>query len=485
MSLTPRRFLAVTIVLLTLVAAALAAVLGAGVVRAQEENTGEVLCRFGVNVLGDPTPFDLESLRMGWYVNYGAWENAPRPGGAHYAPIISLSQVGDDGYDYSPKGAQLEAAVAGNPGALWFIGNEPDRPELQDDLLPHLYADAYHELYYLIKGLDPTAEIVAGTIVQPTPVRLLYLDMMLDSYKEKYGEHLPADGWSIHNFILNEENCAIDPDPPGCWGADVPPGIDWVYGEQVEVDDNDDIERFKERIWRFRHWMRERGYRDLPLYVSEYGILMPQDYGFDNARVNAFMNATFDFMGWASDPELGDPDDEYRLVQRWSWYSSDDRATHNGWLFDPDTHQISAMGQNYANYTAPMRSAHDFYPVRLLTDPEAPSSNGAPVNVNLVATIANGGSLSNPSPEVAVRFYNGDPAQGGVQIGAQQTVSLSGCGTNTPVSVTWNNVPPGAHDVYVVVDPGNNVDESNEQNNSMKQTIVVATDHITIPAIFR
>jgi hypothetical protein len=452
-------------------------------VRAQEEDTTGALCRFGVNVLGDPTPFDLESLRMGWYVNYGAWENAPHPGGAHYMPIISLSQVGDDGYDYSPKGAQLEAVVAGNPGATWFIGNEPDRRHLQDDLLPHLYADAYHELYYLIKSLDPTAEIVAGTIVQPTPVRLLYLDMVLESYEEAYGERLPADGWSIHNFILNEVSC--DYDPGYCWGAEIPPGIDWPEGERIAIDDNDDIERFKERIWRFRQWMRDRGYRDRPLYVSEYGILMPQDFGFDNARVNAFMNATFDFMGSATSLELGDPNDEYRLVQRWSWYSSDDRANFNGWLFDPETHQISAMGQNYANYTAPLRGAYDFYPVRVLTDPAAPASNGAPVNVNLVATIANGGSLSAPSPDAVVRFYDGDPAQGGTQIGAQQTVSLSGCGTNSTVSVTWNNVPPGAHDVYVVVDAGNAVAESDEQNNSMKQTIVVATDHITIPAILR
>lgn len=45
---------------------------------------------------------------------------------------------------------------------------------------PHIYAAAYHALYYLIKQADPTARVIAGTIVQPTPLRLRYLDMVLD-----------------------------------------------------------------------------------------------------------------------------------------------------------------------------------------------------------------------------------------------------------------------------------------------------------------
>ena len=37
---------------------------------------------------------------------------------------------------------------------------------------------------------------------------------------------------------------------------------------------------FQQNIIDFRAWMAERGYGDKPLMVSEYGILMPAEYGF-------------------------------------------------------------------------------------------------------------------------------------------------------------------------------------------------------------
>lgn len=438
------------------------------------------LCRFGVNVQGDPTTLDVAALRMGWYLNYGAWENAPRPNGVTYTPVINLSQVGNDDYDYAPKGSELLAVIAGNPGATWYIGNEPDRRHFQNDLLPHLYARAFHELYYLIKGADPTAHVIAGTIVQPTPVRLLYLDMVLNSYREEFGERLPADGWSVHNFILNEVSC--DYDPGNCWGAEIPPGIDWPYGEIVGIDDNDDMNRFVERIWRFRTWMRDRGYAGLPLYVSEYGILMPSEYGFDATRVNDFMNATFDFMRSATDAQLGDPHDEYRLVQKWSWYSSTD-TSFNGWLFHPDTHELSSMGANYAAYTAPIVEEVDLFPATISSVPIAPFSSGTPVTLTLTAHIANGGNRVDTTTGIVARFYDGNPAQGGTQIGDDQVVQLAGCGEHSTVSVTWHDVPPGAHPVYVIVDPGGNITESDEQNNTAWQTILVATEQAFLPSI--
>jgi hypothetical protein len=445
-----------------------------------EEVSTAPLCRFGVNVQGDPSPLDVGALRMGWYLNYNAWANAPRPNGITYTPVIRLSQVGEDDYAYNPSGAELQAAISGNPGATWYIGNEPDRRYYQDDLLPHLYARAYHELYTLIKAADPSAHVIAGTIVQPTPVRLLYLDMVLDSYRAQFGERLPTDGWSIHNFILNEVSC--DYDPGNCWGADIPPGIDWPYGEIVSIDDNDDFDRFVERIVRFRTWMRDRGYAGLPLYLSEYGILMPSEYGFNAARVNAFMNATFSYMRSATHMQLGNPNDEYRLVQRWSWYSAID-TSYNGWLFDPSSYALTAIGANFAAYTAPLADEVDLFPATITSTPIAPFSTGAPVTVTLAASIANGGNLVTTTTGIVARFYDGNPAQGGTQIGSDQVVQLAGCGDSSTVSVVWQNVPPGAHPVYVVVDPAGTIPEENEQNNIKSQLIVVATERALMPTV--
>ena len=481
------RVLALVGVLLLLVAA----VGFAGLQRASADpvlaaaDASAKLCRYGVNATSrDPfTGYDMEALRIGWYLNYEATPASTEPAGYTFIPVIRLTQVGLNGYTYSPSGSSLTSAIATSPGASWMIGNEPDRRgTIQDNVEPHVYAAAYHELYHLIKDADPTAKIFAGTIVQPTPLRLRYLDMVLNSYQQTFGQAMPVDGWSIHNFILNEVSC--NHDPANCWGADVPPGINEPYGEIVAIDDNDDIDRFKERIVRFRQWMKDRGYADRPLYLTEYGILMPPDFGFDAARVSTFMNSTFDYMASAADPNIGYAADGFRLVQVWSWYSTAD-TSYNGWLFDPNSQQLTAVGQNFAAHSAAVLPDNDLFPWRLSSDPGSPIYQGAPLTLQLRASIANSGNLAAPAGPVLVRFYRGDPTQGGTQIGGDQTVNLAGCGDHATVSVTWNGVQAGTHRIFVVADAANGVSESDEGNNKQEFTVLVGTQQTFIPRIGR
>jgi hypothetical protein len=386
--------------------------------------------------------------------------------------------VGTSSYTYAPSGSKLQQAITNNPGAVWLIGNEPDRKQWQDDLEPQIYARAYHELYDLIKTSDPTARVFAGGIVQPTEIRLQYLDLVLDSYQSLYGEHFPADGWNIHNFILNEVSC--DYDPYNCWGAEIPPGVDEPYGEILTIDDNDNFGIFQQRIVRFRQWMVDRGYQGLPVYLSEYGVQMPPDFGFPSARVNAYMTQTFDYMLTATDPLLGDPTDNYRLVQRWAWWSLTDTST-NGWLFAPDTHARTAVGDQWASYVAKLDPTVDLYPARIFAQPSAPFSQGENVTFTLKALVANGGNISSTLP-ITVRFYDGDPSGGGIQIGNEQVVSpLLGCGGSGVTEVEWANVPTGTHSVYVSVDPTGVITESDELNNLAKETILVATHRVFLP----
>ena len=91
------------------------------------------LCRFGVNVVdfldnGEEVTiesFDTAPLRLGWYLDYGAKEAPLTPNGVSYVPMIRLSQTGDNSYSYRPSGSDLQAVIAGNPGADWIVGNEP------------------------------------------------------------------------------------------------------------------------------------------------------------------------------------------------------------------------------------------------------------------------------------------------------------------------------------------------------------------------
>ncbi len=456
------------------------------IVHAAAAITPAPLCRYGVNVHGNINAYDLESLRMGWYVDYAAQSAPAHPNDAEYVPIIRLTQVGANGYSYSPSGSTLLTAIAGNPGAAWIIGNEPDNRDWQDNMEPYAYAAAYHELYYLIKQADPTAQIFAGAIVQPTPLRLKYLDLVLQSYLDQFSESLPADGWSIHNFILNEVSCSYD--PTNCWGTGIPPGMDDDFGEIVAIDDNDNFPFFKERIVRFRQWMADRGYTGLPVYLSEYSILMPEAYGFPPSRVNTFMDNTYNYMSTATDPILGDPNDDYRLIQRWSWYSTNDLA-YNGVLFeetpiDSGIYTRSEIGDYFAGYTAIITDQVDIYPNRIYADP-VPFSTGQPVTFTLTTRIANSGNLIQSTSSIVVRFYNGDPQTSGVQIGADQNVTLSGCGDNSTVSVQWSNVPPGAYDVYVVADPDNLISETDNNNNTFTQKVLVATHHTFLSIVSR
>lgn len=437
-------------------------------------NGDPLYCRFGANVNQAFANYQIDDLPIGWYVNYQATVNPEHPAGASYAPIISLRQTGPNANDYiyNPSGADLIAAIAGNPGADWLIGNEPDRRDFQDDIEPHVYAAAYHELYTLIKTADPTARIFAGTIVQPTPLRLQYLDMILDSYEQQQGgAFLPADGWSIHNFILNEVSCDYDPD--NCWGAEIPPGITAPFGEIVTINDNDNITMFQDRIVAFRQWMFDHGYGDLPLTVSEYGILMPETLGFPDTRVNAFMDASVNYMLTATDPVLGDPHDGNRLVQTWSWYSTGAPSDpFNGYLFEGGTPpwELSSMGANYANLISQQSKETDYYPTALLSETVTLSSS---VTITLQATIANSGNTVKPTRSVAVRFYDGDPQIDGTLIGTEQFVSLPGCGYHQPATVIWSDVPPGNYTVFVEVDADHLVAETDEANNVMGVNINV------------
>lgn len=461
------------------------------------------LCRFGVN--GQIKSYPIQPLRISWYLDYRATAEAKPPSGITYYPMIRLEQIGDS-YSYSvfanrapTTDADLSAVIDAHPGTYWFIGNEPDRKQYQDDLEPQVYARAYHELYLRIKRQDPTAKIVAGTIVQPTPVRLQYLDLVLSAYYEQYLTRMPVDVWSFHNFILNEANCAhyskLYPDRPDyvdsiCWGADIPPGLDDVTdGMRIDVQNNDDIELFKQQVIAFRKWLAERGYRNTPVFLSEFGILMPEGLfrpDFNVPRVNAFMDASFDFLLNSTDPEIGYPSDGNRLVQRFSWYSVEDKVDHNGYLFDNDlpvSTSRSAYGTNFANYTGSLQEEIDFYPVRFSQVGSPPLASQGATTVTLEAVIANSGNLAKPQ-QVEVRFYNGNPAAGGKPIGDPQSITLAGCGEQQAVRLQWPDVAPGSYTLYVMVDAGKQVGETDEENNTLFATVRFVKHRLQVPLVF-
>lgn len=415
---------------------------------AQEGNG--LVCRLGINVFHQrPATFDLPALRAGWYVDGWAWTTATRPNGIDYVLTVQVEADTTGGYSVQPEEPYLATALAAHPGASWIIGNEPDRRHYQNDMLPALYATAYHDLYTWIKERDTSARVFAGAIVQPSPLRLAYLDRVLASYQTQFGTSLPADGWAIHNHILNERSCDYYQDSTICWGADIPPGIDAVDGMVIEQNQHGDLAIFEEQVRRFRTWMAANDYRERPLYVSEYGILLPERNGFPPSTVIAFMNETFDLLLTATDDETGYPTDDNRLVQRSAWYAALSRPPFNGSLFASTSltdsmappFVLTELGTAYQAYATAVTTTSDIALLGFEVSPALPLAASAPVTVTLAVTVANRGHGLDAVP-VSIDFYaGGEPGQGGELI-ASEVVTLTGCGDARGVKASWAGLTP-------------------------------------------
>lgn len=305
--------------------------------------------RLGVGVAPNVTDWTFDEtvaqrLGMGWYLDWGVQTKPVQTNGLEFAQMIRVHGTG-----YSPDRAEIANALAANPGSLWLIGNEPD-VRWQDNTSPEDYARRFHELVVFIKSLDPTAQVAIGGVSQVTPLRLSYLERVLAAYEEEFGEPMPVDVWNIHTFILREERDS--------WGVSIPPGFDDVQqGILWEIEDHDDLDLLHQQVVDFRRWMVDHGQRNKPLIVTEYGILMPEEYGFPPESVADFMRRSFDLLLITSDAETGYPADGNRLVQRFLWYSLSDTNYPTGNLVDPVTGALTPLGQAFAEYANGLNEA--------------------------------------------------------------------------------------------------------------------------------
>jgi len=298
--------------------------------------------RIGVGIpLGAISDYDWAGSTPGWYLNWRVTLEPALPPGTSFAQMVRVSGKG-----FRPDIETIEAAALVNPGALWLIGNEPD-VLWQDNATPEQYAASYGILYQAIKAADPTAQIAIGGVSQPTPLRMAYLDRILAAYRARYGTEMPVDVWNVHAFILREERDS--------WGVGIPPGMGVDQGQLYEIGDHADMAIFRRQIEDFRRWMADRGLRDKPLIVSEYGILMPESYGFPSELVGRFMTDTFDYFLTARDPDTGYPADDDRLVQAFCWYSAADTTYTTSNLFDPETRAITPVGEVFRDYVGGLR----------------------------------------------------------------------------------------------------------------------------------
>lgn len=362
----------------------------------------------------------IRALNAGWYVDWSVRTNPERPAGIEFVQMVRMHQVIDStkmynattrcgiavtadrticpyadppAYVYHPAKEVIETAARRNPGSLWLLGNEMDRPDWRggrmDEMTPWLYAVAYHDIRAIIKKADPTAKIAIGGLALFTPLRRQYLDRVWDEYQKWYKTDIPVDVWNIHAFI-GSETCRTEEvngrEEYSCYSFAVPPGADTSVDKPSYLQNDNlhiDMATFKKQIRDFRAWMKSKGQMNKPLIVSEYGALYTtlcvdvktgqpitdpiqkqkcidawndRPGGFmdleDPQVVHNFMLQTFDFFANEKDCSMSGVD-ECRLVQRWAWFSLQDVGWNfnpNGPLFDNITKQITPAGLKYSAF---------------------------------------------------------------------------------------------------------------------------------------
>lgn len=494
----------------------------------------ETNCRYGVAYLPDAwlSAAWLKTLRAGWFLNFSPYVY-PEPS-SEFVFTIRVRQVIAPGYIrlpeytvfppltdyYDDNGSPMPGLghyLANYPGATWLVGNEIDidNPR-QDNIMPDLYAEAYYNVYHYIKSVDPTAQVGIGSVLQATPGRLQYLDIVWDTYQSLFGKPLPVDIWNIHIYILPERTrraelqyadgkvaLGTDPnlakfstrDPLECPAPGLPdtPENDPKPNTYC-VAEHLSMRIFQEQVVSLRQWMKEKGLQNKPLIISEYGSLKPYRYLADGTcyrpdefgncfpppRVNEFLLASTEYMENAVDPEIGYPEDGNRLVQRWLWYSiySPYMIAESSNLLVPgydsyyapgSTDAFTIMGQTF-------RSQAGKYGTRNLAGDEAanvnlfvekPNSKG---EATLTATFRNNGTFSIVDP-FSVTFYS-DAALtqpiGTAVVEPPQSGAIMGCSWIEPphsVSLTWSDLPVGVHSYWAKIDSGNVLAETNENDN--------------------
>jgi hypothetical protein len=482
-------------------------------------------CRVGMAAWPDQAAaFDfVQQLNAGWYLDFSVHWSLSGPPTAEFVQMVYVTQdrggstvCGPD-YGYSvwpaltPWG--LGALVDAQPGSLWIIGNEPDRIG-QGDTCPQQYAQAYHDIYYFIKGRDPTAQVAPAGLVQFTPMRRQYLDLVWNSYVARYGEAMPADAWTLHVYVLSETGGG---DAHLALGTD--PALAIPYSN-VCSDPNtfchaehDDINLFIEQVRRMRTWMRDHGQRNKPLLITEYSLLKPYNYyGICNAtncyggdidgcfcdetkrtfhpgRVADFVQASFNYLFTATDSQIGYPYDSNRLVQQWLWYRLAttylEELGHASNLAKPTAgYALTEPGVRWQQIVKAMPPSVNLFPVAASGGVVRSPNGSDPVTATLRVVAMNNGNTALSQP-VVVTFYRD---AGLTQAVATGTLSyLGGCARpQAVIEAQWANVNSGRHTFYAKLDSTNLVAESNENDNVIQGTLWVNyTRRALLPLVSR
>jgi hypothetical protein len=78
---------------------------------------------------------------------------------------------------------------------------------------------------------------------------------------------------------------------------------------------------------------------------------MPAEYGFPPEFVVGYLRDTFYLLETLRDETTGYPYDDYRLVQRWAWYSLAEQTYATADLADLENDRLTPVGVAFREFT--------------------------------------------------------------------------------------------------------------------------------------
>jgi hypothetical protein len=476
-------------------------------------------CRYGVTPVSSDDVNAVTQIGAGWYLNFQPYPYGAKPANnAEFAHIIHVKQnIGTTGYLPSwytipPLNNELANYIKSKPGSKYLLGNEIDRKG-QGEIHPDLYALAYHDVYNFIKKADPTAQIAISGLVEVTPMRTQYLDIVWDTYMRTYGTAIPVDIWNMHLYPLPEvvlQDGELKPSRAGvALGTDINLGIresDLTPNQCGDPYDNiycyaehDDMDVFAEQIIRMRQWMKDHGQQDKPLIISEYSVLWPyivdsqgcylmDEFGkcFVPDRISKFMVESFNYLNQTKSTDLGYPADDYRLVQQWMWFATYRNPGDNGNssnLLESDHKTLTQVGRTFRDYVANEPVYRNLVVDRVdNVAVQAQPDNNATARISVL--LRNNGNADVQQP-FNVTFYSNSGLT--AKIGTVRINPLvKGCATTSyKAAVDWTGLSKGAHQFWVVVDSEGEIQESPTGNvdNTGQGTVIVRSDYAAMPVV--
>ncbi|MBI3980838.1 hypothetical protein HY345_02470 [Candidatus Microgenomates bacterium] len=301
------------------------------------------LKRFGIGWGYTTVDYDLYApvvtdLGIGWYTDWAPHNTTPKIAedmAKRGLERLTLVLTRSPYRYYSTEGCnELKKYVSENPGAFkpdvtyWSVGNELGYDP--DDLTANKYATEFISWRDCIKSINPNYPVGSGAItsmwvVLPRTYPLSCTDIESansgKSYFKTYINRIRSlNGNKLPDFIMMHAYNTCYPALPG---------------------ENTNFSKFKNGIITYRQVMKELGLQNKELWIKEFN---------SSGYEGDFLKDSFEFLLNTKDKDLGYPEDEYRLVQRFAWFmlkNTPDGINSTSQVLARTDGSLNSLGQTY------------------------------------------------------------------------------------------------------------------------------------------